>query len=55
MTTYKVVFQREEPIADVSTVFETMHELTSTEASVMAETLRAIANKLDPPKKIARD
>jgi hypothetical protein len=55
MTTYKFILQREEPIADVSIVFETIHEFVSTDEYVVAETLRAIANRLAPSKPITRD
>lgn len=49
MTTYKLIVQREEAVGEIGTVFETIHELTSTNEAVVAASLRAIANQLDPP------
>lgn len=50
MTTYKFVLQKEELMATNDVVFETIHELISEDESVVAGTLRAIANKLDPSR-----
>jgi len=53
---YKLVFQEQrEDMKTDGSKFEYMHtinEVTSYDPSVMAATLRAIADKLDPPKKL---
>lgn len=37
------------------TYFETVHEITSADSSVIAGSLRAIADKYSPPAKVYRD
>jgi len=50
---YKVIVQ-EEREEELKIYFETVHELSTQDKVVLANSLRAIANQYDPPRTLQR-